>query len=145
MGPLKHIKYSTVAATTLLITSKSVKVAIGCLTAGVFTDLDHIIEYGGYCRDFDTKWRWEEFFSGTYFDKKGTVNVYFHSWEFSLALWILVLATKQRQKKGKFYGIAVGYTLHLILDEIGNNLNHLGYFELYRWLVNWKQEKLIIS
>lgn len=139
MGPLRHLAYSTAAASVLLLTAKSPKVAVGCVASGVLVDLDHLIEYKKYCGD---RWDWEEFSTGIYFDKKGTVKVIFHSWEAAGVLWSIVLARDGIGKKSLLYGIAAGYTLHLILDQIGNNLNRMGYFELYRWMVKWKQDRL---
>ena len=139
MRPLQHLKYSTVAAGVLLFTTKSFKVAISCVAAGVLVDLDHLIEYKNYCGD---DWNWEEFSSGSYFNEKKTVKVVFHSWEAAVMMWSIVLTRDAVRKKSVLYGIAVGYTLHLILDQIGNDLCFMGYFELYRWLVGWKQDKL---
>ena len=140
MRPLRHLAYSTAAASVLLITTKSPKIAIGCVASGVLVDLDHLIEYKNYCGGH---WDWEEFSTGDYFNKKTTVKVIFHSWEAACVLWAIVLAHDRIGKKGLLYGIAVGYTLHLILDQIGNNLNVMGYFELYRWFVDWQQDKLV--
>lgn len=141
MEPIKHVKYSTITAMVVLLHTKSVKSSLGCDFAGVLVDLDHIIEYGSYCSEYHTKWDWNEFFDGSYFDKKGTVKVYFHSWE--IAALLCYLGIRKKKRKSVLYGIAVGYLLHLILDEIGNNLNHMGYFEIYRWIKRWKQEYLL--
>lgn len=139
MRPLQHLAYSTAAASVLLLTTKSPKIAMGCVASGVLVDLDHLIEYRKYC---GAQWDWEEFSSGIYFDKKGTVKVIFHSWEAACVLWGVVLARDGIRMKSLLYGIAAGYTLHLILDQIGNNLNMMGYFELYRWFVDWRQNML---
>ena len=139
MRPLQHLAYSTAAASVLLLTTKSPKIAMGCVASGVLVDLDHLIEYKNYCGNH---WGWEEFSTGVYFDKKGTVKVIFHSWEAASVLWSIVLARDGIRKKSLLYGVAAGYTLHLILDQIGNHLNKMGYFELYRWFVDWQQDKL---
>ena len=140
MRPLQHLAYSTAAASVLLITTKNLKIAMGCVASGVLVDLDHLIEYRNYC---GTQWDWEEFSSGIYFDKKGTFKLIFHSWEAACVLWSIVLSRDGIRKRSLLYGIAAGYTLHLILDQIGNNLNKMGYFELYRWIVDWQQDKLV--
>lgn len=140
MGPIKHLAYSTALGTTLLITTKSPKTAMACVFAGTMVDLDHVIEYGIYCKDFAQEWDWNLFASGKYFDYKGTVKVIFHSWEFAIVLW-LYLFTKKR-KNGILYGIACGYTLHLVLDHIGNDVNNKAYFELFRIKNHWKQSAL---
>lgn len=139
MRPLQHLVYSTAAASTLLVTTKCPKIAIGCVLSGVLVDLDHLIEYRNYC---GSDWNWKEFSTGSYFDTKKTIHVIFHSWEAAAFLWGVVLSRDGIGTGSLLYGVAVGYTLHLILDQIGNNLCCMGYFELYRWLVDWKQDML---
>lgn len=140
MRPLQHLAYSTAAATGLLFMTKSPKAAIGCIASGVFTDLDHLIEYKSYCGD---DWNWDEFSTGSYFEDKGTIKVIFHSWEIATAIWGMLYMHGGVRRKNLLYGIAVGYTLHLVLDQIGNNMNHMGYFELYRYLNGWNLKKLV--
>lgn len=142
MKPVHHLVYSSAVASVLLLTTKSPRIAVACVAAGVFADLDHLIEYKNYCGD---NWKWEEFFSGSYFNTKGTVRVIFHSWEVVAVIWGIVLKKGLVRKENLLYGAAVGYTLHLILDQIGNNLNGMGYFELYRWLIKWRQDKLTVG
>ncbi len=139
MRPLHHLAYSSAVASVLLLTTKSPKVAVACVASGVLVDLDHLIEYSNYCGG---KWKWEEFSTGSYFNTKGTVKVIFHSWETAAVMWGIVLKNSLIRRSSFLYGITVGYTLHLILDQLGNNLNGMGYFELYRWLIGWKQDKL---
>lgn len=140
MGPTKHLAYSTALGATLLITTKSPKTAMACVFAGTMVDLDHVIEYGSYCKDYAREWDWNLFASGKYFDYKGTVKVIFHSWEFAIILWLYLLSKKR--KSGTIYGIACGYTLHLILDNIGNDVNKKAYFELFRIRNRWRQSVL---
>lgn len=139
MGPLQHLAYSTGVAAVLLATTKRPRVACACIASGVLVDLDHLIEYKNYCRE---NWDWNEFSTGIYFNKKGTVKVIFHSWEAAAIMWGITLAKKGIKKNSLLYGITVGYTLHLILDQIGNNLNLMAYFETYRWFVGWQQDRL---
>lgn len=139
MRPLQHLAYSTAASSVLFLTTRSLKIAVGCVASGVLVDLDHLIEYKNYC---GKNWDWEEFSTGIYFDKKSSIKVIFHSWEAASVLWSIVLARDGIRKKSLLYGIATGYTLHLILDQAGNPLNKMGYFELYRWFVDWQQDKI---
>ena len=140
MGPFRHLAYSAAAAGALYIHFRNLKMPVACMAAGVLVDMDHLIEYASYCKG---KWDWNEFASGSYFNTKGTVKVIFHSWEAAIILWSMILLNDRLRKSGELRGIAVGYTLHLFLDQIGNNLNHLGYFVGYRRMVEWQQEKLI--
>lgn len=140
MGPIKHLVYSTALGVSLLAATKNPKTAVSCVIAGTMVDLDHLIEYGSYCHAFGEKWDMELFASGKYFDYKGTVKVIFHSWEIVILLFLYLFVKKK--KAGIIYGLACGYTLHLILDTIGNHVNGKAYFEIYRWVHDWKQSAL---
>lgn len=142
MGPMKHIVASTVLATSVYIGTKSLSGALTCVASGVLVDLDHIIEYGKYCFDYKQKWSWKEFFSGTYFDVKETVYVVFHSWEVAVLLAILLIMKKNGDGY-MLFGAFMGYSLHLVLDQIGNNLKKFSYFELYRFKNKYEQTLLI--
>lgn len=139
MRPLQHLVYSTAIASGLFLMTKSPKTAVGCIASGVFTDLDHLIEYKSYC---GSDWNWDEFSTGSYFKSKGTIKVIFHSWEAAIVMWGIVMARGGIWRKSLLNGFTVGYTLHLLLDQIGNHLNYMGYFELYRWRAEWKLSEL---
>ncbi len=143
MRPLKHLTASTALAGISYAASRDAGCAIACIMSGVLSDTDHLIEYWDYCRKYHQSWDWKEFSTGIYFNKKGTVKVIFHSWELATFLWIAFIMTSEDRKKNILRGIASGYTLHLILDQIGNNLNPFAYFETYRFIKRWNQEELI--
>ncbi len=124
-----------------------------CVMGAVSCDTDHIIEYGEYCRKYKAKPDFKEWNSGEYFSRKCTVKVYFHSWEICILSWILLLLFGRRRKNSSgtnvfgrlfriFKGLTIGYTSHMVLDQIGNGMNGKCYFLLYRWLRGWKQKEL---
>lgn len=143
MGPMKHLISGSVLAGALYVAFKDKKKAAAGLLASVLVDVDHLLEYKDYCTKEQKDWDFKEFSSGRYFDKKKTVKVIFHSWEIAALGWLHFIQLKNRNKDNVFLGIISGYTLHLLLDQIGNNLNGKGYFLLYRWRCGWKQSKLL--
>lgn len=145
MRPEKHLFYSGMLSTATYWLTRNKILSASCLLAGVLVDIDHLIEYGIYC---DGKWDMNEFASGSYFDKKQTVKIIFHSWEAALILGIVSLywcCLRRNMKKSSsiLCGITIGYFLHLILDSYGNNLNKWGYFLLFRKKHQWRQGKLL--
>ncbi|MCR4590112.1 MAG: hypothetical protein K5668_04775 [Lachnospiraceae bacterium] len=134
------------------IFNREADTSAACVLGAVLCDTDHIIEYGEYCRKYKAKPDFKEWNSGEYFSKKGTVKVFFHSWEICILSWILLTGLIIRPKGDRlrsfgrlfriFKGLTIGYTSHMVLDQIGNGMNAKCYFLLYRWLHGWKQKAL---
>lgn len=141
MGPLKHLTCGAILATGILIKDREFDTALAAIAGAVICDTDHLLEYYKYCKDYDVKNpSFDEWKSGEYFNTKGTIYVLFHSWEVCIIMWFLLLFGN---KSHIFKGLTVGYTSHLCLDQIGNNLNNKSYFWLYRWWHDWKQQELM--
>lgn len=137
MGPKEHLISSGIAAGISYYVTKSSISSFCCFGAGVAPDLDHFIEYFVYKKG---KWDNEEFWSGSYFKKKGTLYIIFHSIELlSILLYITFFVIRRKSKFRKLsLGILSGYTTHMILDIIGNNCGFLTYSYFYRWKNKWK-------
>ncbi len=143
MTPQKHLLCGTILSLVVLLKYNEFDTAIACIGGSVLPDTDHILEYMKYCSDFSVKPTIGEFATGKYFDEKQTVYVLFHGWEFVICgiLYLLFRGKKNRSRLIK--GLTIGYTSHMILDQIGNNMNEKSYFWLYRWWKNWKQEEFL--
>lgn len=143
MRPLEHLVCSVGLASLLYQINGDAKCAVSCVLTGTLVDVDHLIEYRQYCREQSKGWDWKEFSSGTYFDRKGTIKVVFHSWEVVILGIILCFMKRKQANNNREIGMISGYTLHLILDQIGNNMGKKGYFWLYRYFNGWNQKKLL--
>lgn len=142
MSPQRHVLCGTILGVGILVKNKEIDTALSCLVGSVIPDVDHILEYTKYCSEYNKKPSFKEFVSGKYFDDKKTVYVLLHGWEF--AVIGLILLCKQKDKCNNIVkGLSLGYMSHMILDQIGNNVTMKGYFWLYRWWKDWKQEDLI--
>ena len=126
-----------------LVKTHELHAAAGCIIGSVIPDIDHIYEYKKYCDDFSVEPKIKEFSSGKYFDKKGTVYVFLHSWEIAVIGLAYVFLLRPGKCNNMVKGLVVGYTSHMILDQIGNNLSGWSYFWLYRWWHDWKQKSLL--
>lgn len=143
MRPERHLLCGTVLSVGIMIKHHKIDTAIACLIGSAAPDIDHLIEYSKYCKDYSIEPKFDEFISGTYFDKKGTVYVFLHSWEIAIISLGYVFFRRQGKCNKIIKGLVVGYTSHMILDQIGNNLSGLSYFWLYRWWHDWEQKCLL--
>lgn len=143
MRPGMHLLSGTILAALSLVRNQEADTAAGCLIGSVIPDVDHIYEYKKYCDDFSADPKIKEFGSGKYFDKKGTVYVLLHSWEIDIISLGYVILRRPGKCNNMVKGLVVGYTSHMILDQIGNNLSGWSYFWLYRWWHDWKQKSLL--
>jgi hypothetical protein len=87
--------------------------AVTTAACGVFTDVDHVIEF----------WNW--FVK----ERKDSFYVVFHAWEYFA---ILALVFAFGPKSPLLLGAIVGYGSHMITDAAFNNFHPLGYFITYR-------------
>ena len=148
MKPVNHLLCGAVLAAGNYLLNREKDTSAACFLGAFLCDTDHLIEYADYCREFNCRPDFEEWYSGKYFDKKGTVKVIFHSWELCFLSWILYFLVFYHVKnrcrffEHIFRGLTIGYTSHLVLDHIGNNVKGRTYFLLYRWKHRWKQRDL---
>lgn len=144
MSPGKHAVSGIVLGTCFLAASGQAGVAATAAAASVLCDLDHILEYGVYCMKNKEKPDIRQFFSGRYFEKKGTICVVFHAYEYLLALFLFLLAAIKDNWNAKWYLAAVtaGYALHLGLDTIGNDCTFKGYCIGYRARHAWHLQEI---
>ena len=145
MRPIRHLLCGlSLAAGEYMITGDRDS-SVACTAGAVLCDTDHIIEYAKYCHKYKVKPDFEEWNSGEYFTKKGTVEVCFHSWEICFLLWILIFILRYRSDSRIFHileGLNIGYTAHLLMDQIGNNVGPFAYFLTHRWIHGFKQRSL---
>ncbi len=144
MCPQRHLLCGTILSVAVYVKYKNPEMTLACLIGSVILDVDHIYEYGKYCCDYDVKPSFEEFRSGKYFSRKGTVYVIFHSWEIAIIGLIFRLFAHSDGYNNILKGLVLGYTSHMALDQIGNNLSGASYFWLYRWWKKWQQREFVV-
>ena len=133
MKPSRHIAASFSVSLLLGVFTKSFYAGATCLAAGVLVDFDHIIEYiihhGWKGMNFRTVYDASEQ-SALRENEIGFNRLFliFHSGEAAIIAWILGIAVKNIY----ILAFALGYTLHLILDCLGNPMYPSSYFLLVR-------------
>ncbi len=150
MRPVRHLGCGLLLAAVNYLVNGEADTSAACAAGAVLCDTDHLLEYAVYCAKHKKKPDFDEWYSGDYFKTKGTHKIIFHSWEACILMWILMIAGILSGKKPGvirrvFKGFTVGYTSHLILDQMGNGFNSKGYFLFYRWRNGWKRKSLTVK
>lgn len=142
MSPKVHIPCGIISGAFAFFITKSLSLSVSCCCANFIFDCDHILEYSFYCVKNKIKPSINDFFSGEYFSKKGTLGVIFHGYEYVLLMILLfcILSLLSHSVNMLILGILIGYSEHLILDLIGNDCSFRGYSLIYRLSVKFKIE-----
>ncbi len=141
MSPDKHIISGMILGTGAYIVTKDITLAGASALSAFMCDVDHLLEYGAYCLQYKVKPSIKEFFSGSYFETKDKIVIAFHGYEYLLIMLIIAVITR----RSIAIGIVLGYTLHMILDTIGNDCTFLGYCILYRIKVHFELNKICVK
>jgi len=93
---------------------------------GVFIDVDHYFDYIKH-----TGWNLnlKQFFYLSYGGKLDRFYLLFHGYEYLLLLTAIIVISDFNPL---IIAAAIGYTQHLILDQIFNQVKPLAYFLIYR-------------
>lgn len=114
--------------------------AFASFLTGVFTDLDHLLEYFVKCGfNFDVR----KFYVTCMRVKYRRLILFMHSFELLGALWILIYVLKLGDI---WIGAAIGYTQHLMFDYLLNPITATSgwsYFFLYRMVRGFDRNKII--
>lgn len=121
-----HIALSLPASIAIYAVSRSAPMAVASFLSGVFIDLDHIFDF---VREHGFRWDAGFFFYSFSNNLYRKVVVPLHAWELValLALGAIVL-----HGNGVVIGILVGFSLHLVADQMTNGIRGGGYFFMYR-------------
>lgn len=123
-----HLSFSIIiGAVTSLITGNWWLVLVAII-GGSLIDLDHFIDYFIYTkfRRFNIK----EFLKCEYFNDFKKLYIFFHGFEYSLA--IILLSWYLPEYRAILLTLGLANLFHLIFDTIYNKLNYFTYFVSYR-------------
>ena len=133
MSPAVHIVSSLVGAGIVYSIFGNFICAVIFLASGVLIDLDHVFDYirEHNIRSLSVK----RLLETCYEDRFEKVILIFHSYELLFILWIVITIFKL----GIYWvALALGLTMHLVLDQLRNNTFVLSYFFTYRWMNNFE-------
>ncbi|MDD5627260.1 MAG: hypothetical protein PHW01_04615 [Patescibacteria group bacterium] len=123
-----HVLSSTLLAFTFYYFTRSLTGAIALLFTGVILDLDHLLDFWK-SRPRNPCNIKEFLHPENYMRRNSKVLVPLHSYEIVILLWLI---TWQFHERAILVALACAFTLHLILDDIGNELKTFSYFLIYR-------------
>jgi hypothetical protein len=139
MSPTQHVATSAGAAVILGLFLRSWPAGFSCFLAGVFIDLDHLVDYW-LNRGFNLNPR--KFFDFCYFGTSARFLDLLHGYEF---IPLLVWAAGIPGYSDIGWGVTTGYTLHLLGDQFFNtHLNRWTYFFSYRLFHGFRSDKIVL-
>jgi hypothetical protein len=137
LSPVKHLVASSVSGAIFYLYSKSFWPSLVCFLSGIFIDLDHFCDFYLHYKRFAINLR--EFYFNCIDLKFDKLYLFLHSWELVLTVWFLIIILKLDLI---WIALAVGVTLHTLLDALGNNASSFSYFFIYRMLKGFRAELL---
>jgi hypothetical protein len=126
MQARSHVAASIIASATTYAVSDSATMAAAALFSGICIDADHLIDYVVLHRPPYSIGR---FFHTFYQSSLTHVLLVLHSWEL---IGILALVAIASDWEPLTTGLLIGMGHHLLLDQIFNHANPLGYFLTFR-------------
>ncbi len=105
----------------------SAAAALACFLAGVFVDLDHLVDY---CLKYGARIRPRHLFHVFETEVADNVFVFLHAWEWiPLALVIMWLVDDWPPVA---IGLLIGFSVHLVFDQLVNRHHPWAYFITFR-------------
>lgn len=143
MLPSRHIIASLPLGIAVGYFTQSLFAGILCFLSGTLIDIDHLIEYmihfgSKNLRPKAVYWTCIKMASL----EEGRVEriyLFLHAGEIAIFLWIGFAFTRNIL----LLSIALGYTMHLILDSTANIVKPSGYFMISRIMNNFRKTKFI--
>ena len=108
-----------------------------CVLVGILLDLDHLIDY---VRDNGLNLNVRYFFQYVNEGKYEQLYVLFHAYEYLLPLYLLIIISNYNPLVA---AAAIGFTQHLLFDQITNPVKPLAYFLTYRLKHSFSKQSLL--
>ncbi len=138
MKPSHHALASAVTSAAFYAVTESTSGTIICFLSGIFIDIDHFFDFWAYKKKLFFTSR--ELFDYCEKERGGKLTLVFHSYEGWIIFW---WALVQFNLGPFWWGLAIGCTTHLALDQWVNPLRLPAYFFVYRWRRGFLKEFLV--
>ena len=127
MRPTNHIIISGGVSAVFAIWAKSWGAVFACFLSGIFIDLDHHLDY--YLAKKKIPFSYKKLIDFLKNDHESKIHLFLHSYEFLFLFWLSIFFF---DLNNIWLGIAIGFTTHILCDEIANPLKPLAYFLTFR-------------
>jgi hypothetical protein len=133
-----HVAVSAGLSVGLQGLTHSWPASLGCFFSGFLIDLDHYLEYFLIKRKFP--FQYKELKDFCMYDRTNKLYLVFHGYEYLIILWLCLYAFSLNIV---WLGVALGLTVHLILDQLTNPIKPLCYFLTFRIKNQFDKSKLL--
>jgi len=137
MRPTYHVMISGGVTLVFALWVKSTGALVACFLSGIFIDLDHHLDY--YLAQKELPLNFKKLVDFCRDDQQSKLHLFLHSYELLFLLWFSIYYFSLETV---WLGIAVGFTMHIICDEIANPMRPLSYFLTYRIKHNFSRKML---
>lgn len=137
MKASRHAALSVPVSAAVFALSRSIPAAIAVMVGGVLIDLDHVFDY---VREYGFRIDIAHFFETFYHTRYRRIVLLFHAWELMIALGLIASATGWNPW---LWGLTIGASTHLALDQTFNYTRPGSYFLLWRLAKGFQREKII--
>ncbi len=136
-----HVAVSLAAGTILYNRTHSLPGFLWFLAAGILIDGDHYIDYA---RERGISFNPKKVYDGCKngFKDFKKIVLFLHSYELAMLLWLAILMFKLDVA---WVCGAIGFSLHLFVDQITNPTRPLSYFILFRIANNFEANKVALT
>ncbi|MBN2453336.1 MAG: hypothetical protein JXB40_03640 [Candidatus Omnitrophica bacterium] len=136
MLPQGHLIASGIVSICVGAWFRSIGCAIISFMAGTLIDLDHLIDYYA---SFGFTLNIKDIYRACHDVKLKKLYLILHSYEILILLWAVIFAFGLSKY---WIAIAIGFTQHIFIDQITNEVNPMGYFLAYRFSKKFKKEDI---
>jgi uncharacterized membrane protein YqjE len=138
MKVLGHIAITITTGSVLYNYSHSLSAFLCFLIAGIFIDLDHYIDYvREHGLSLNLKSIYNTCMSPIYFKK---ITLILHSYELMILVWVIIIIFNLNVL---WRYVAMGLTLHVLIDQITNPILPSAYFLWFRIVKNFETAKIL--
>ena len=137
MRPIHHVIISGGVTFVFSIWVKSTWALAACFLSGIFIDLDHHLDY--YLARKEVPLNYRKFVDFFKHERRAKLYLFLHAYELLFILWVSIFAFSLGNV---WLGVALGFTTHIICDEIFNPFKPLAYFMTYRIKHKFSREAL---
>lgn len=135
MSPVSHAAISGIVSAVFAVASRSPAGTAACFLSGIFIDVDHAFDYWVAKRKLP--FNYDKLFRFCGMERGGKLFLIFHSYEFLALLWAGLFVFPFNVVG---LGIAVGLTVHVIIDQLANPLRPWALFFVYRLKHHFEKE-----
>ena len=127
MRPTNHAIISGGVSAIFAIWAGSWGAVFACFLSGIFIDLDHHWDY--YLAKKKIPFSYKKLVDFLRNDHESKIHLFLHSYESLILFWISIPLFDLNIV---WVGVAIGFTTHVLCDEVANPMTPLSYFLIYR-------------